>query len=283
MWRYIKRREPFGGDLELMKFNIAHDARPQARTLLLATLLTLALWWVVPFGDLLTYPFRIFVTFIHEGGHALAALITGNSVASLTVAANGSGEVYSTTGGLFSKMFIASAGYLGAMSFGALLLLLIRRALAARYVLAGSAVLVFALTLIFGVLSPVFSLSFGTLFSLSGFFTIFAGVLLPLGLLAAARYASPRVATFLVGFLAVQCVLNALFDLKTVMLLSTVPGVRTDAMNMAEATGVHQLFWGLMWVVVAFVILSLALRAYSVRRGDASQPDLPFEDSPLEV
>jgi hypothetical protein len=38
-----------------------------------------------------------------------------------------------------------------------------------------------------------------------------------------------------------------------------------------------------MWIGVAFLILSLALRAYAVSRKGPSQPDLPFEDSPLEV
>ena len=260
-----------------MKINIAHDARPQVRTLLLATLLTLALWWIVPFGGVLTYPFRIFVTFIHEGGHALAALLTGNSVASLSVSMDGSGEVYSRTGGMLSQMFVASAGYLGAMSFGALLLLLIRRTIAARFVLLGSAVLIVALTIAFGFFSPLVN------WSLPGLFTLFAGVLLPVGLVAAARYAPPRVATFLVSFLAVQCVLNALFDLKTVLLLSAASGVHTDAENMQLATGLPALFWAVMWIGVAFVILSLSLRAYSVSRSGPSQPDLPFEDSPLEV
>ncbi len=260
-----------------MKLNIAHDARPQVRTLLVAALVTLALWWIVPFGGILTYPFRIFVTFIHEGGHALAALLTGNSVESLTVSMDGSGEVYSRGGSVLAQMFISSAGYLGAMSFGALLLLLIRRTIAARIVLVGSAMLVVALTIGFGLFSPLLN------WSLPGLFTLFAGVLLPVGLLAAARYAPPRVATFLVGFLAVQCVLNALFDLKTVFLLSAASNAHTDAENMQMATGIPSIFWAAMWIGLAFLILSLSLRAYSVSRSAPNQPDLPFEDSPLEV
>lgn len=261
----------------MMKINIAHDARPQVRTLLLATLLTLALWWVVPFGGALTYPFRIFVTFIHEGGHALAALVTGNSVESLSVSMDGSGEVYSRGGGLFAQMFISSAGYLGAMAFGALLLMLIRRTIAARVVLVGSAALVVTLTIAFGFFSPLLH------WSLPGLFTLTAGVLVPVALVAVARYAPPRVAAFLVSFLAVQCVLNALFDLKTVLLLSAGSNVHTDAENMQLATGVPSIFWAVMWIGLAFVILSLSLRAYSVGRAGPSQPDLPFEDSPLEV
>src|SRR5947199_10141106 len=117
-----------------MKFKLSNDARPQAVTLLVAALISIALWFI-PFAEILSYPFTIFVTFIHEGGHALAALLTGNRVASLSVALDTSGETYTTQGSILSQMFISSAGYLGAMAYGELLLFLIGRAVAARSVL----------------------------------------------------------------------------------------------------------------------------------------------------
>src|SRR6185369_6757801 len=117
-----------------MKYQLSNDARPQASTLMLAAILSIALWFI-PYAEILSYPFRLFVTFIHEGGHALAALVTGNSVSSLSVAMNGSGETYTTQGGLFSQVLVSSAGYIGAMAYGAGLLVLIRRSVAARVVL----------------------------------------------------------------------------------------------------------------------------------------------------
>src|SRR5258707_14303189 len=131
-----------------MKYKLSQDARPQAMTLLFAAALSIILWFV-PFAEILSYPFRIFVTFIHEGGHALAALVTGNSVQSLSVAMNASGETYTTKGGMFSQMLVSSAGYLGAMAFGSLLLVLIRKAVAARTVLAGCALLILILITVF--------------------------------------------------------------------------------------------------------------------------------------
>ena len=265
-----------------MRYNISTDARPQARLLLFAVLLSIALWFI-PFAGILTYPFRIFVTFIHEGGHALVAVLTGNSVSSLSVAMDGSGETYTTNGGLISQLLISSAGYIGAMSFGALLLVLIRRATAARIVLAGSAVLIAGLTLIFGIIKPLFS---GSWSMLSGApFTILAAIFLSVALFAAARFASAKVATFLVSFLAVQCVLNALGDLKTIFFLSSpwASNVPTDAVNMANATGIPAIVWAVTWIVAGFVILGLAMRIYVVARDSkSSQPDLPF-DSPLDV
>ena len=70
-----------------MKFRISQDARPQATLLLTAAVISIVLWFI-PFAELLTYHFRLFVTFIHEGGHAIAALLTGNSVESLSIATN---------------------------------------------------------------------------------------------------------------------------------------------------------------------------------------------------
>ncbi|CAA9572211.1 MAG: hypothetical protein AVDCRST_MAG18-2108 [uncultured Thermomicrobiales bacterium] len=234
---------------------IARDARPQIRTLLLALAVTVIIGFI-PFADFLTYPFRLFVTFIHEGGHAVATLLTGGNVQNLQVAPNGSGLVYSVLGGRLAQMLVASAGYLGAMAFGALLLALIRRAVAVRAVLYGTGTYILALTVFFG---------------LSNLFTVIAGVALGLGLVAAGRYTNLRLANFLVAFLAVQCIIGALFDLRTLISFS-VPltgGPQTDADNMARLTGLPPIFWALTWTILAFVILIGSLRAYASHTSDA--------------
>src|SRR4051812_6409780 len=153
-----------------MRFQIARDARPQVTTLLAAAALSLALWFI-PYAWVLSYPFQLFVTFIHEGGHALAAVLTGNSVRSLSVALDTSGlteTLLPQGGGFFSRMLISSAGYVGAIAFGALLLLLVRKRVKARYVLVGSAVIIAGLTGVFGFLVPLTNLSFSP-------FTVVAG------------------------------------------------------------------------------------------------------------
>ena len=104
-----------------MKYKVARDAEPQFTLLIVATLLSIGLWiasWYIPLLSYLTYPLRIFATFIHEGGHALATVLTGNSVQSLSVSPDGSGEVYSLGSGLLSGLLISSAGYLGTTAFG---------------------------------------------------------------------------------------------------------------------------------------------------------------------
>ena len=260
-----------------MRLRLSQDARPQAMTLLIAATISVLLWFI-PFAEFLTYPFRIFVTFIHEGGHAIAALLTGNSVASLSVAMNASGETYTTQGGLISQVFISSAGYLGSMAFGALLLILIRKAVAARLVLLGCAIFVFTLTMIYGLFKPIFSMNMW-----SGIpFTLLAGTAISVGLVLIAKFASARVAAFFTSFLAVQCVLNALFDLKTVFFLASPfgPTVQTDAVNMANATGIPAILWTMIWIGLALAILWFAMRLYVAGRDKGYQPDLPFEETP---
>jgi hypothetical protein len=262
-----------------MKYGISRDARPQATVLLTAAVISIVLWFI-PYAEILTYPFRIFVTFIHEGGHALAALLTGNSVASLSIATNASGETYTSQGGALSQMFVASAGYLGSMAFGALLLVLIRKAVAARIVLIGSAALVFALTAIYGLIKPAMT---GVVSSALPF-TILAGTLLSVGLIVIAKYTTARVASFFVSLLAVQCILNALLDLKTVFFLSSpfAPSVPTDAVNMANATGIPAMVWAVLWIGIAVTILGVAMRLYISGRKKQLQFDLdrPFEQLP---
>jgi hypothetical protein len=266
-----------------MKYRLADDARPQAKMLMLAAIVSVVLWFI-PFAEILIYPFRIFVTFIHEGGHAIAALLTGNSVQSLSVSMSGSGETYTTQGGTFSQLFVSSAGYLGAMAFGAVLLVLIRKAAAARVILFACAFLILFLTFVFGFLKPIFSGPATLWWGVP--FTFIAGVVISLGLYAIGRWTGERVALFIVSMIAVQCILNALLDLKTVFFLSSPfgPVVPNDAVNMADATGVPAMFWAVLWIAVAFGILLLALRLYVSARDRAfdKQQDLPFE-SKVEV
>ena len=245
-----------------MQWTTARNARPQVQLLLVALAITVILSFI-PFLDLLAYPFRLFVTFIHESGHALAALVTGNRVYGLSVAPNGSGFVYHSSGNWLTSMFISSAGYLGAMAYGTLLLVLIRRGISPRAILYASAVPILALSLIYGWGTP---------------FTVVAGVLLAAALGLIGRYARPAIANFLVALLAVQCIVNAFFDLRTLLFLSRPfsGGASTDADNMARITHLPAILWALVWTALAVVMLVGALRLYVGRdSGPAPIPSFP--------
>lgn len=263
-----------------MKYRVAVDARPQFRMLVWATLASLALW-LIPYASILAYPFRIFVTFIHEGSHALAGIVTWNSVQSLSVSPDGSGltMIAGNAGGL-SVMFFSSAGYLGAMAFGVLLLFLLRRSVKSNLILVSSGGLILGMTLLFGLIKPVLTLSgFGGIP-----FTMLAGIVIGAGLIAAGVFANRGVARFLVSFLAVQCILNALFDLGNVFMLSTpmtASRVFTDAVNMNTVTGIPAVVWTVIWIGLSIVLLAIGLRLYAATQAATrpTQPDLPFESA----
>ena len=262
----------------MKRYTIAEDAKPQVWLLLLATAITVLLWFL-PFGEWLVYPVRLFVTFIHESSHALVSVVTGGSVQSLTIASDGSGEVYSSNG-FFGGLLTSSAGYLGATAFGVFLLFLIRRAFNPKKILMGLGVFVAVITVIFTVISPVFNfLSLNASVS-SIAFTAVAGAILSAALFALGRFLGVRYANFAVAFLAVQCVLNAVTDLKNVFFISAPmigSDIQTDAANMAAATGIPGFMWVVVWIGISLLMISLGLRLYAVSRSHAAGESL-FED-----
>lgn len=69
-------------------------------------------------GWRLLYPIRLFVTFLHEFGHAIGAVITGGEVLHVRIHPN-SGGVTTTAGG--HRGIILMGGYIGSALFGNLL------------------------------------------------------------------------------------------------------------------------------------------------------------------
>lgn len=70
------------------------------------------------FGHLALYPVTLLVTFLHEFGHALGALLTGGTVEGLQINPDGSGYTI-TRGG--SQGVVLMGGYLGSAVLGNLL------------------------------------------------------------------------------------------------------------------------------------------------------------------
>lgn len=79
----------------------------------------LGIKYLIPNGNTILYPINLFVTFLHEFGHAAGALITGGKVASIQVNHDGSGLCY-TAGG--NRAIILMGGYIGSAIFGNMLL-----------------------------------------------------------------------------------------------------------------------------------------------------------------
>jgi hypothetical protein len=220
--------------------------------LLVATALTIVIS-NMPFGTFVVYPLRLFVTFIHEGGHALAALLTLGSVDRLVIHANASGETY-TYGGL--TILISSAGYLASMAYGAGLLTLLHDGGRAKAVLTVTAAIILTLTGFFA----------------ADQFSLFIGIALTGLLIWVAIGWSARWAHFFLSFLAVQCCLNALYDLKTLFLISATTNLHSDAVNMQEATMIPAIVWASAWTILSILALALALKMYAQNLGLIPRP-----------
>ncbi len=216
-------------------------SRSALGSLLLACALTVALWFV-PVASFALYPLRLFVTFIHEGSHALTAFLTGGTATQIVVQPDASG--YTITQGGW-QILIVMAGYLGATAYGAAMLALARRPGAARAILGISGVLIALLDLL---LVRGFGLGWG--------------IAIAAGLLLAARRLSARAAELTTMFLGVQCVVNALYDLKTLVGLSVYGGPVSDAVLMSQIIPLPPVMWAVGWCGLALAILGAALRPY---------------------
>jgi hypothetical protein len=188
-----------------MPYTVAENARPQLKLLVAAVAVSIAVWafsWVVPAMAYVLYPLQLFATFIHEGSHVLATLITGNSVHSMTISPDASGVVWSQSSGL-STLLISSAGYLGTTAFGIILLAWMRHNFSSRVALYFMSLLIASFTMVFGLVSPVWNF-FENVTFFSVVFTVIAGAALSIGLAAVARFASKRWVDFALGFIAVS-------------------------------------------------------------------------------
>lgn len=228
---------------------VAAKSRPTKsglKVLLIACAIT-AVVANIPLASIALYPIRLFVTFVHESSHALTAILTGGSVSEIDIFRDASG--YTLTSGGFGQL-IATAGYIGATAYGAWILWLCRNPGHAKFVLLVSAVISGGATVLF--VHPWHNL-----------FGFCWGIVITIGLVVARMRLSPASAELLAMFLGVQCALNALLDLRTLIDLSTIDnGQPTDAVLMAQLTHVPAVVWAFAWSGLALFILFRGLRPY---------------------
>lgn len=231
---------------------VAENSGRHARSLLLFASLATFVLYFLPYSQYPLYPLRLFVTFIHESGHAFATVLSGGEVASLTVHPDTSGVTLSNSPS-WALGLVFSAGYLGATLFGALMLQVGRLQ---RWSNAGRAALWFAAGYLF-VITLLWAHN-----PFTNLFTLLTGMLLAAGLGLLARYATARVAGFLASFLAVQCCLDALNDLRNLLYITTNHLGDNDAVFMSQHYPLPPTFWAVVWAGIAFVMLGLSLRSY---------------------
>ncbi|MBI3650609.1 MAG: M50 family metallopeptidase [Acidobacteria bacterium] len=222
-----------------------NDVKESFRFLVWASLATLILW-LIPYAGIVTFPIRLFVTFIHEAGHALATLLTFGTVNRIAIYWDGSG-VTETIGG--TRLMISSAGYLSTTLYGAMLILLLRRRNSSKAIALVTGILLLGITVLWG----------------GNWLAWLTGLILGAGLIALSLQGKPKLVHIVMSFLGVQCVLNAVYDLFTLIYLSAFArSASTDAMNMSNATNgfIPAIVWALIWSAISVLMLATTLMVY---------------------
>lgn len=204
------------------------------------------------------YPVKVFVVFFHEMSHGIAAMLTGGRIAAIRVDSN-LGGVTLTWGG--SSFLTLSAGYLGSMLWGSVILILASRMENDRPLMAALGLIILLMTLAF--VRNLFGFTFGLL----------AGA----AMVGIAFKAHEAVSDFLLKFLGFTSCLYVVLDIKEDLLSPSSPAVQSDATMLAQMTGIPATVWGGLWLLIAFAVLGFTIyvasrteqRRYGVRKSPA--------------
>jgi hypothetical protein len=196
-------------------------------------------------------PVKLLVVMMHESGHALATLIVGGSVQSITLRSDESGACLSLLPpGVFRQIIVFSAGYLGSAVMGAVLMLATFRFRARRLVLGAACVWLTVMGVMYA--RDTFTLAFCL------------GTAVVLGL--AAKFLPVGAVEVVNLFLAAFTALYALFDFRSDLWNGAVRG-SSDAGLLAAQTWVPAIVWAALWTLLGIALLGWA--AYKSMHADS--------------
>lgn len=207
----------------------------------IAALVALLLW-----DTPLVTPLKIFVVFLHELSHGLAAVLTGGSIVRIEITPD-QGGLCVTRGGW--RFLVLSAGYLGSLSLGALLLVAAARWRRDRLLVALVGLVTLGVTLLY------VRSSFGFVYGIA------AGACL----IVASRKLSEGVCDGILKVIGVVSCLYAVWDIASDTLFRSL--AQSDASALGRITGIPGAVWGAFWIGTAVVVTVLALRSAARSRG----------------
>ena len=201
--------------------------------------LTLGVLFVVLFDSPLVYPFRLFVVFLHEVSHGIAAVATGGAIVSIAISPD-EGGVCLTRGGW--PFVILNAGYLGSLLFGALFLLLGgKRRVAASVV---------------GTIG-VFTLLAALLYVRSWFGFVYC-LVMGLALIIVSLWLPAGVSEVVLAAIGAMSMLYAVADIASDAIFRH--AAASDAAVLARATGLPTVLWGALWIAASLATLVAVAR-----------------------
>lgn len=176
------------------------------------------------------YPLKIFVVFMHEVSHGLAAIATGGSIVEIQINPQQGGHAL-TQGG--SRFWTLTAGYLGSLLWGGLILLLAARTRLDK-----------AISILIGIGMVAISIGFG-----ESTFTYLFGIGFGVALVAIGFYLPEAVNDWILRIIGVTSCLYAILDIKSDVLDRA--NLRSDARMLSELTGIATEIWGILWILIA--------------------------------
>ena len=202
------------------------------------------------------------MTFVHEFGHGIAAILTGGHFESFVIHSDGSGLAYSAGGWRF---IIIPAGYLGVAVFAAVLIKLGRSHRWSRIALGTIGITMILLTLCYGwpgrfSIQAIFN-SFLTLLMGLAFGSVFLWVALK----------SPAGAIiFFLHLIAIKAGLTAFEDIIGFLSFPSCSqlDVKTDACSMAQLTFIPAGIWAVVWAVIATILIGGAIWSTWLTNGN---------------
>ena len=223
------------------------------------------LLWNISALDFVMVPLRLFVTYIHEAGHSLMAVITGGRVIGFSVYSDGSG-IATTAGG--SRALILPAGYLGAAFFGAALFYATNAFKRPRTV-----------SMVVGIGLIIITVMYANIGLDDSPWALVIGIVFGAGLIGMGWKLSRDINLLLLNVLAVVTGLNALLDVWILAQNSDITAgngrIRNDALAFSEdiAPILPASVWAIIWAILALAMLAAAVY-YSLLRpilNDAAQ------------
>ena len=184
-------------------------------------------------NTLFVYPLKIFVVFMHEVSHGLAAIATGGRILEIQINPQQGGHAL-TQGG--SRFWTLTAGYLGSLLWGGIILLLAARTRFDK-----------AISILIGVGMVAISIGFG-----ESTFTYLFGIGFGVALIAIGFYLPEAVNDWVLRIIGVTSCLYAILDIKSDVLDRS--SLRSDARMLSEVTGIATEVWGALWILIAIAL-----------------------------
>jgi len=210
-------------------------------------LLSLSIVFIIFYNSYLVFPIKLFVVFLHEISHTIAAYLTGGKVSYLTFNLNLSGKTVIEKG---NSIFIASSGYLGSLAIGILLYLSSYSKRLKKWLLNTLFFLIFIITINL----------------VQGGLQIFLGLFVSAVFFIIPRYLSNYVANLILKFIGLSSCLYVLADIKEDLLTSTLR--ETDTQILEYITGISSTLIGFIWLLLSALAIFFLFR-FSIKKSNS--------------